>query len=168
MNKVLIFAKSAENAHTLCVLLKQYGFQAKELYSKVKGTRAQILNQFKRGEIDFLVSTDALARGIDIGEIDFVVSYDCPMFIKTYIHRVGRTARAGKPGTAVTIVEKSENKKFNQLMKEADKKGRLSEQVVNDDDLDVEAYNAAKEAAAVVIKDERYSKKHSRTTTKAE
>jgi len=160
MKKALIFTKSSENAHTLTVLLKQYGLQAKELYSKVQGKRAQILNQFKRGAVDFLVATDALARGIDIGEIDFVVSYDCPMFIKTYIHRVGRTARAGKPGTALTIVEKTESKKFNSLMREADKTDLVKEEVVNDDDLDMEAYEAAKESAANAIKDERQNKKH--------
>ena len=85
--------------------------------------------QFKRGAVDFLVATDALARGIDIGEIGHVVSYDCPLFVKTYIHRVGRTARAGKTGTAITLVDKSENKKFNSIMKEAgktDRYGRLA------------------------------------------
>ena len=80
--------------------------------------------QFKRGAVDFLVATDALARGIDIGEIGHVVSYDCPLFVKTYIHRVGRTARAGKTGTAITLVDKSENKKFNSIMKEAGKTDR--------------------------------------------
>ena len=63
-----------------------------------------------------LVATDALARGIDIGKIDYVVSYDCPKYIKTYIHRVGRTARAGQSGYAITILSgKGEDKQFNGL-----------------------------------------------------
>ena len=56
MKKALLFTKSSENAHTLTVLLKQYGYSARELYSKVPGKRAQILNQFKRGAVDFLVA----------------------------------------------------------------------------------------------------------------
>ena len=106
-----------------------------------------------------MVSTDALARGIDIGDIDYVVSYDCPHFIKTYIHRVGRTARAGCAGTAITIVDKSDSRKFGQMMKEADKSERLVEEEVDQDDLDMEAYKAAKESAAEAIKNQRQSKK---------
>jgi len=158
MKKALVFTKSSENAHTLTVLLKQYGHSSKELYSKVAGKRAQILNQFKRGAVDFLVATDALARGIDIGEIGHVVSYDCPLFVKTYIHRVGRTARAGKTGTAITLVDKSENKKFNSIMKEAGKTDRLIEETVEEDKLDLEAYETARQGAADVIKAERQSK----------
>ena len=127
---------------------------------QVPGKRAQILNQFKRGAIEFLVATDALARGIDIGEIDFVVSYDCPLFIKTYIHRVGRTARAGLPGTAITIVEKRDNKKFNAMMKEASKTKLLNEETIDETELDMDAYNAAKEGAANAIKEERELKKN--------
>jgi len=159
MKKALLFTKSSENAHTLAVLLKQYGYSAKELYSKVPGKRAQILNQFKRGAVDFLVATDALARGIDIGEIDHVVSYDCPTFVKTYIHRVGRTARAGRPGTGLTIVEKAEAKRFSQLLKEACKIDRMIEETVDEEQLDLKAYQEAREAAAAVIKNERQSKK---------
>ena len=56
MKKALVFTKSSENAHTLAVLLKEYGYSVKEIYSKVAGKRAQILNQFKRGAVDFLVA----------------------------------------------------------------------------------------------------------------
>lgn len=70
--------------------------------------------------MDFLVCSDALARGIDIeSRIDFVISYDAPQYLKTYIHRVGRTARAGASGEAFTIVDgvKGE-RKFKALLKE--------------------------------------------------
>ena len=52
--------------------------------------------------------TDAVSRGMDLGVVDCVISYDTPKFVKNYIHRVGRTARAGRPGTAITIVTESE------------------------------------------------------------
>ena len=108
--------------------------------------------------ISICCRTDALARGIDIGEIDHVVSYDCPQFVKTYIHRVGRTARAGRPGTGVTLVEKSEAKRFKQLLREAGKTG-VADETVDEDQLDLKAYDAAKQQVAAVIKAERESKK---------
>ena len=59
-----------------------------------------------------MVCTDAVARGMDLGVVDCVISYEPPKFVKNYIHRVGRTARAGKPGTAITILTDSEVKLF--------------------------------------------------------
>ena len=88
MKKVLIFTNSIESAHQLTLLLKSMGHKAAEISSNLKGKRAKVLNLFKNGDkIDILVSTDALARGIDIGTIEFVISYDNPKFVKTYIHR---------------------------------------------------------------------------------
>ena len=81
------------------------------------------------------------------------MSYDCPQFVKTYIHRVGRTARAGRPGTGVTLVEKSEAKRFKQLLREAGKTG-VADETVDEDQLDLQAYEAAKKQAAAVIKAE--------------
>ena len=60
-----------------------------------------------------MICSDALARGIDVPEVDIVISYDCARHIKTHIHRVGRTARAGRPGTAITILSSEEIDKFN-------------------------------------------------------
>lgn len=60
-----------------------------------------------------LICSDALARGIDISNVDVVISYEVPRHIKTYIHRVGRTARAGKKGTAITILTHDDKERFN-------------------------------------------------------
>ena len=80
-----------------------------------------------------------MARGIDIGKIDYVVSYDCPKYIKTYIHRVGRTARAGQSGYAITILSgKGEDKQFNGLMKEA---GRNADKLPTEESVDVSKLN---------------------------
>lgn len=62
---------------------------------------------------DSVVCSDALARGIDIPDVDIVISYDPPRHIKTYIHRIGRTARAGKPGTAITLLTPKEQQVFD-------------------------------------------------------
>ena len=92
MKKALIFTNSIESAHQLTLVLKQLGLNSvAEISSDMKSKRSKIINMFKsekaNNKIDFLVSTDALARGIDIGTIDFVISYDSPKYIKTYIHR---------------------------------------------------------------------------------
>ena len=61
--------------------------------------RQRVLNQFENGDVRVLVCTDVVSRGIDFGKIDFVISFDCPTDLKTYIHRIGRTARAGEKGS---------------------------------------------------------------------
>lgn len=71
-------------------------------------TRNSVLLKFQTGKVDGIVCSDALARGIDIPNVDVVISYDAPRHVKTYIHRVGRTARAGRPGTAVTLLVPTE------------------------------------------------------------
>ena len=70
-------------------MLKELGLNVAEISSNLKSKRSKILNMFRSdsGKIDVLVSTDALARGIDIGTIEFVISYDTPKYVKTYIHR---------------------------------------------------------------------------------
>lgn len=74
--------------------------------------RSTVLMSFQAGKVDGLICSDALARGIDIHGIDIVISYDAPRHIKTYIHRVGRTARAGRQGLAVTLLTNVEMSSF--------------------------------------------------------
>lgn len=75
-------------------------------------TRNSVLLKFQTGKVDGIVCSDALARGIDIPNVDVVISYDAPRHVKTYIHRIGRTARAGRPGTAVTLLVPTELNAF--------------------------------------------------------
>lgn len=70
--------------------------------------RNSVLLKFQTNKIDGIICSDALARGIDIPDVDVVISYDAPRHVKTYIHRIGRTARAGRPGVAVTLLAPNE------------------------------------------------------------
>lgn len=117
--------------------------------------RHQALNKLRSGAIDILVCSDALARGIDIGQIDHVISYDAPKVVKTYIHRVGRTARAGQPGTAITLLETSsqEDKKMAKMLKEAGKDG-IPRETFNEE-LDDEAFETASKRAGELMKEQR-------------
>jgi superfamily II DNA/RNA helicase len=70
-----------------------------------QGAREQALRAFRSGKVDVLVATDVAARGIDVDDVTHVVNYQCPEDAKTYVHRIGRTGRAGKTGVAVTLVD---------------------------------------------------------------
>jgi ATP-dependent RNA helicase DDX51/DBP6 len=75
-------------------------------------SREKLLDKFASGQINVLVSTDVITRGIDIPDIDLVINYDVPLHTTTYIHRAGRTGRAGKVGHVVTMCEKKEMRHF--------------------------------------------------------
>lgn len=113
----LCFTNSGLTAHRLVFVLQQlFGADARieELSSSLltPEKRNAVLVQFQTGQINGLVCSDALARGIDVEGIDVVISYEMPRHIKTYVHRVGRTARAGREGMAVTLLEEHEEADF--------------------------------------------------------
>ena len=80
-------------------------------------TRDKVLNKFKNGNIRILVATDVAARGLDIEDVGFIINYDVPQNLDDYIHRIGRTARAGKTGYAFTLVSRDEVARFNNIKK---------------------------------------------------
>ncbi|KAL1750782.1 P-loop containing nucleoside triphosphate hydrolase protein [Schizophyllum commune] len=82
--------------------------------------RRAILEKFRKQEIQILVASDLISRGLDISHVSHVVSYDAPVDVRKYVHRVGRTARAGRAGSAWTLVEEQEARYFKNMMKEAD------------------------------------------------
>ncbi|KAJ0061304.1 hypothetical protein NL108_014824, partial [Boleophthalmus pectinirostris] len=106
LSPVLCFTNSREAAHRLVLLLQLFGgIQAMEFSSRLSpGERRRTLKEFEQGKIQLLVSTDAAARGIDISAVKCVINYDAPQFVRTYIHRIGRTARAGRAGLAFTFL----------------------------------------------------------------
>lgn len=119
-NRFICFTNTATAAHRLSYLLQKLFDKEKkieELSSNLKPVvRRSVVDQFVSGEIHGLVCTDALARGIDIPNIDVVISYDPPRHITTYIHRIGRTARAGNHGTSLCMVTATELEKVNVIL----------------------------------------------------
>uniref|UniRef100_A0A8D0FAB6 DEAD-box helicase 51 n=1 Tax=Strix occidentalis caurina TaxID=311401 RepID=A0A8D0FAB6_STROC len=81
--------------------------------------RRRTMKEFEQGKIQLLISTDATARGIDIKGVNYVINYDAPQFIRTYIHRVGRTARAGEVGVAFSLVLRIQERRFLRMLKDA-------------------------------------------------
>jgi len=105
--QALIFIETKHGAAKLVSQLEKRGISAESIHSgRTQAVREQILADFKSGKIKFLVATGIVSRGIDIGELVRVVNYDLPDQVDDYIHRIGRTGRAGASGEAVSFVAK--------------------------------------------------------------
>ncbi len=111
--RVIVFASSKLKVKELSRELRRRGFKVAEMHSDLEQkARDVVMRDFRAANIDILVATDILARGIDIDDISLVVNYDVPHDAEDYVHRIGRTARAGAGGSAVTLVSERDRRKF--------------------------------------------------------
>ncbi len=102
---VIVFTKTCKSAQLLGMTLNQLGFSTEALHSdRLQKERMTALSSFRSSQVKILVATDVASRGLDIPEVQLVINYNVPSVTKDYIHRVGRTARAGKGGQAITLV----------------------------------------------------------------
>ncbi|HLS62202.1 MAG TPA: DEAD/DEAH box helicase [Ruania sp.] len=102
----IVFARTKRTCAKVADELNDRGFAAAAIHGDLgQGAREQALRAFRHGKVDVLVATDVAARGIDIDDVTHVLNYQCPEDEKTYVHRIGRTGRAGNTGTAITFVD---------------------------------------------------------------
>jgi ATP-dependent RNA helicase RhlE len=107
--QALVFGRTKHGSEKLCKLLASWGFKVGSIHgNKSQNQRDRTLSEFKSGEMDVLVATDVAARGIDIPTVRHVYNYDMPNVPENYVHRIGRTARAGAEGTAVAFCAPAE------------------------------------------------------------
>ena len=107
--QVMVFSSTREEAEKLFQALRQDKVDAAVIHSeKTQGSRRRALQDFKDGKLQVLVATEVAARGLDIQGLDFVVNLDLPFFTEDYVHRVGRTGRAGHKGKAISLVTPAE------------------------------------------------------------
>jgi len=105
-DKVLIFGRTKWGMEKLARALSERGFQTAAIHSnKSQNQRQRALDEFKNDELQILIATDVASRGLDIEDVTHVINYDAPTSYDDYIHRIGRTGRAGKRGTALTFIE---------------------------------------------------------------
>ncbi|GAA6013332.1 hypothetical protein JCM11491_006357 [Sporobolomyces phaffii] len=121
--RTIIFFRSKAQAHRMKILFSLYG-QGLERSDELHGDLTQeqrlaSLKKFREGQVGFLLATDLASRGLDIKGIEHVINYEMPKSIEIYLHRVGRTARAGKKGRALTLVGESDRKLVKLAMKHA-------------------------------------------------
>ena len=116
--QVLVFTRTKHGADRLARHLSQDGMQAMAIHGdKSQGARTRALAEFKEGKVQVLVATDIAARGIDISELPHVVNFELPHVPEDYVHRIGRTGRAGNNGQAVSLVSSEERKQLQDVEK---------------------------------------------------
>jgi len=156
--QVLIFTSSIESCHRVARLLQLWGYSASAEYSSslTQHQRTQLLSAYRARHLSILVTSDLMARGLDITGVTTVVNYDPPLHIQTHVHRAGRTARAGQSGSVVTLCKRREYSWFigvvrraaNSMMdrETADKQWMLSQE---------ERYGAVMERLREVVEEEK-------------
>jgi len=116
LDQALVFTATKRDADSVADRLNIAGFSAAALHGDMhQGARNRTLDSLRRGRVKILVATDVAARGIDIPTITHVFNYDLPKFPEDYVHRIGRTGRAGKNGIAVSLVNHAENKNVKRI-----------------------------------------------------
>jgi ATP-dependent RNA helicase RhlE len=109
--QALVFSRTKHGCEKISKHLNAAGIQTGTIHGdKTQGARTRALREFKEKDVRILVATDVAARGIDISNLPFVVNFDMPTYPNDYIHRIGRTGRAGQEGTAISLMSVDEHK----------------------------------------------------------
>ncbi|WP_067518630.1 DEAD/DEAH box helicase [Endozoicomonas ascidiicola] len=109
--KALVFVRTKKAANRIAELLEEDGINAQPIHSDINQyQRVRTLEDFKDGYFDVLVATDVAARGLDIEQLPLVINFDLPKVPQDYVHRIGRTGRAGQPGRAIALINPEEKK----------------------------------------------------------
>ncbi|KAH9491632.1 putative ATP-dependent RNA helicase ddx27 [Bulinus truncatus] len=119
-DKCIVFIQTKVQAHRMHILLGLLGINVGELHGNLsQAQRLETLKKFKEGLVDVMLATDLASRGLDIEGVKTIINFTMPSTIKHYIHRVGRTARAGKSGRSVSLVGEKERKILKEIVKQA-------------------------------------------------
>jgi ATP-dependent RNA helicase RhlE len=126
IEQVLVFTRTKRGADRVVKNLKKQGLTAAAIHGdKAQNQRQKALKQFKEGRLRVLVATDIAARGIDINQLKFVINYEIPNLPESYVHRIGRSGRAGEEGIAISLCEPEENAYIKDIEKLTKKRIRI-------------------------------------------
>lgn len=162
-SRVLCFTNTKQASHRLFLLIRAFGGVRVAEFSSLlsPSQRQKTLKEFKQGKIQILISTDATSRGIDIEGVRCVINYDAPQYFRVYIHRVGRTARAGKSGLSFTMLLRVQEASFLNMLRDAGIP-ELQKQLVTKEQLRpslVERYEEALVELQKTVKEEHVKKR---------
>jgi ATP-dependent RNA helicase DDX27 len=130
--QTIVFFDTKAKAHRMMILCGLCGIKCAELHGNLsQPQRLEALEQFRKGEVDILLATDLAARGLDISRVETVINFEMPNQVETYIHRIGRTARAGRGGRSCTLIGEGRRHLMKQIMKDASDKNRSDKKVQN-------------------------------------
>jgi ATP-dependent RNA helicase DDX5/DBP2 len=116
--KALVFCNKKSSASVTTHILSKNKFNVDSFYGDMTSeARTKALNMFRSGQIEILIASDAAARGLDVKDIGLVVNLDFPNDMETYIHRIGRTGRAGNKGESISFVTAQDGSKFSQIVR---------------------------------------------------
>jgi ATP-dependent RNA helicase RhlE len=119
----LVFSRTKHGADKIARVLNKKGIECDAIHgNKSQGARQRALTNFKSGKTRVIIATDIAARGIDIANLEMVINYDLPDIAETYVHRIGRTGRAGKSGTALSFCTHDEHSMVKDIQKLTGKK----------------------------------------------
>ena len=116
--KTIIFCRMKKEVDRLATTLISHGYLAKGLHGDMEqNQREEVIKSFRAGKIDILIATDVAARGLDVSDVTHVFNYHIPFDAESYVHRIGRTGRAGKKGVAITLVSPMEFRELQRIKK---------------------------------------------------
>lgn len=122
-SKTIVFCDTKSTAHRMMILCGLIGINCAELHGNLtQSQRLSALEEFRRGRVDVLLATDLAARGLDINNVEAVVNFEMPATIETYVHRIGRTARAGKCGKSCTLIGEGRRHLMKAVVRDAEDK----------------------------------------------
>jgi ATP-dependent RNA helicase DDX27 len=118
--ETIVFFDTKAKAHRMMILCGLCGIKCAELHGNLtQAQRLEALEQFRKGDVDVLLATDLAARGLDISRVETVINFEMPNQVETYIHRIGRTARAGRGGKSCTLIGEGRRHLMKDIMKDA-------------------------------------------------
>ena len=118
-DNALIFCNTKDRVHYVAVVLQRFGYDADEISSALsQSQRERVLERVRKGTLRFLVATDVAARGLDIPELSYVIQYEPPDEVENYIHRAGRTGRAGATGVAISLINSMEKPTLDRIARQ--------------------------------------------------
>lgn len=154
----IIFCKTKKNVDGLVESMSLRGYNVEGMHGDMsQNQRMNTLKKFKQGNLDFLVATDVAARGIDVDNVTHVINYDLPQDVESYVHRIGRTGRANKKGTAYTLVTAREYMALKQIQKAT--KGKIKrKEIPTVDDIFHAKYKSMIQKTKATLKTDEYKR----------